>query len=154
LASGAPFRSELLRVAPDLVETVAQLLWVAARERRLGSADLDEAGLVPLLLDAPLSVREAAAFEAGLGALLDEASQRARGTYLREVRDARGIRRELAVPVAPRAWSGGTTMVGPFVDEPAAAVWAGRLPPPLIGDVQVLGERVYVDVFRADESDA
>jgi hypothetical protein len=151
LASGAPFTSELLRVAPDLVEIVAQLLWVAARERRLGSADVDEAGLVPLLLDAPLTAREAAAFEAGLGALLDEPAERARGTYLREVHDARGLRRELGVPVVPDAWSGASTMVGPFVDEAAAAGWAGRLAPPLIGDVQVHWTRVFVDVFRADE---
>jgi hypothetical protein len=143
--------SELLRVAPALVETVAQLLWVAARDRQLAAAPVDEAGLVPLLLDAPLDAREAAAFEAGLEALLRESSERGRGTYLREVRDRHGVRRELGVPVEPGAWRGEATLVGPFSDEAAAEAFLSTLLPPLLGDVQRSGGSVYVDAFRIDE---
>jgi hypothetical protein len=145
------FPVELLRCAPDLLEVVAQLVWVAAPGRRLASAAVDEAGLVPLRADAPLAPREHAAFDRGLDALLREEGSRARGVYLREVCDARGRRLELGVPVAPAAWRGTATLVGPFDDEVAAQRWsAERVAPPLVADTLEHGGCVYVDVFPGD----
>lgn len=145
------FTVELLRVAPELLGVVAQLLWVSAPGRRLAAAELDEAGLAPLMTDAPLAEREEAAFERGLRALLREASSRDRGVYLRDVGDARGPRRELGAPADPDAWSGARTMVGPFADEGAADRWrVERVPPPLVGDVLEHEGRIYVDVFSGE----
>jgi hypothetical protein len=146
---------ELLRVHPELVDVVAQLLWVAAQSATLGRAPPDDSGLVPLVLARPLDPSAAAAFEAGLDALLAEASFRDRGVYLRELRDRRGARRELSLPTAPEGWGGAVTMVGPFQDEGAATQWRAGLAPPLVGDVVEHVGRWYVDVFvgEADPSD-
>jgi hypothetical protein len=145
------FTVELLRAAPDLVEVVAQLVWVAAPQRRVATGDVDEAGLVPVLTDAPLAPSEAAALDRGLDALLREESSRRRGVYLREVRDGRGGRNELGVPADPTSWTGAATMVGPFEDEAAAERWRSeRLGPPLVGDVLWHEGRVYVDVFSGE----
>jgi hypothetical protein len=146
------FPVELLRCAPDLVEVVSQLFWVAAPQRRLASDRVDHAGLVPLRADAPLAPRERRAFDRGLDALLREEPSRSRGVYLREVRDVRGRRLELGVPVAPASWQGAATLVGPFDDEPAARRWcAERVAAPLVGDTLEHGGRVYVDVFPGGE---
>jgi hypothetical protein len=149
--SESGFPVELLRSAPDLLATVAQVLWVAAPQRRLAADDVDDAGLVPLRTDAPLAPAEEAAFERGLDALLREASSRERGVYLREVRDARGVRRELGVPADPASWSGALTMVGPFDAMAEAEAWrAERLGPPLVGDPLWHDGRLYVDVFSGE----
>lgn len=146
---------ELLRVHPELVDVVAQLLWVAAPSATLGRAPPDDSGLVPLVLARRLDPRAAAAFEAGLDALLAEPSVRDRGVYLRELRDRRGARRELSLPTSPQHWGGAITMVGPFQDEGAATQWRARVAPPLVGDVVEHDGRWYVDVFigEADASD-
>jgi len=142
----------LLRAHPGLVDTVAQLLWAAAPQAQLMHDDPDDGGLVPLYLRAPLQAGESAAFERGLDALLVEPGERRRGTYLREVRDMRGRRRELGVPVAPDAWSGSAVMVGPFADESAASAWRQRaLGPGWLGDALPHAGAWYVDVFRGDD---
>jgi len=142
----------LLRAHPALLETLAQLVWAAAPDAQLLRDDPDDAGLVPLYLRAPLRSEQAAAFERGLDALLVESSERRRGTYLREVRDLRGRRRELGVPVTPDAWSGTTVMVGPFADESAASAWLQRaLGPGWLGDALPHAGAWYVDVFRGDD---
>ena len=141
----------LLRTHPDLLQTVAQLLWAAAPEAELMHDDPDDAGLVPLYLRAPLREPQQAAFERGLDALLAEPSERRRGTYLREVRDLRGRRRELGVPVAPDAWQGGAVLVGPFPDEAAAEAWRERtVTPPWLGDPLPHAGAWYVDVFDGE----
>jgi hypothetical protein len=143
---------ELLRVDPDLLEVTAQLLWVAAPGREVMRGEIDDAGLVRLLVDAPLSEREARGFESGLAALLTEPWAREAGTYLREVRDRAGRRRELATPTAPAAWQGRPSMVGPFGDEGAARAWSlEHVVPPLVGDVLPHAGRLYVDVFEGDD---
>ncbi len=142
----------LLRAHPTLLDTVAQLVWAAAPHAQLMRDDPDDAGLVPLYLRAPLRSDEAEAFERGLDALLAESAERRRGTYLREVRDLRGRRRELGVPVAPDAWSGTAVMVGPFADESAASAWSQRaLGPGWLGDALPNAGAWYVDVFRGDD---
>ncbi len=161
-ASGPPevtgdpdaFVHELLRAEADLVETVAQLFWIAAPHRSLARGRTDEAGLVPILTDAPLTDRERDTFANGLDALLREADARARGVYLRDVRDGRGSRRELGVPVPPEAWRGAITMVGPFPDAHSADAWRTRaIAPPLVGDTITHETRVYVDVFSGEGHD-
>jgi hypothetical protein len=142
---------EIVRVAPEFLDVVAQIVWVAAPGREVAVAEADGAGLLPVLVDAPLSQREAEAVQAGIDALLREPSVRSRGAYWREVRDAAGTRRELAVPAAPEDWRGEATMVGPFEDEAAAQRWRETLPPPLVGDVSVHLGRWYVDVFSGDD---
>jgi hypothetical protein len=149
---GGPTPVPLLRAHPALVETVAQLLWAAAPQAQLMRDDPDDAGLVPLYLRAPLQAAESGAFERGLDALLTEARERRRGTYLREVRDLRGRRRELGVPVAPDAWSGTAVMVGPFAHEAEATAWLQRgLGPGWLGDTLPHAGAWYVDVFLGDD---
>lgn len=149
----APAPSELLRVHPDLLDVTAQLLWAAAPQAQLLRDDPDPGGLVPLYLRAPLTSAEAAAFERGLEALLREPSARARGTYLREVRDLRGRRRELGLPLSPPAWDAVPALVGPFDDEAAALAWqAATLPPGWLGDPLQHQGRWYVDVFAGDDA--
>lgn len=144
--------SPLLRTHPSLVDTVAQLLWAAAPQAQLLRDEADAAGLVPLYLRAPLDPAAEAAFERGLDALLREPSERARGTYLREVRDLRGRRRELGVPVAPEAWHGVAGLIGPFEDEAAARAWLEQgLPPGWLGDALPHAGAWYVDTFQGDE---
>ena len=143
----------LLRVEADLVETVGQLVWVAAPEAEVMRDEVDEAGLVPLYVRPGLTPAQAAAFERGLEALLDEVDQKARGTYLREVSDVRGRRRELGVPVAPGAWAGRPGMVGPFQDEAQARAWqASSLPAGWLSDTIPHAGAWYVDVFVGDEA--
>ena len=141
----------LLRVEEALVDTVAQLLWAAAPQAQLLHDDPDEAGLIPLYLRSPLADASAAAFERGLDALLSEPSERRRGTYLREVRDLRGRRRELARPVAPDAWRARAALVGPFADELAARDWSRGLPSGWFGDAMPHAQAWYVDVFASDD---
>ncbi len=147
-----PAPSELLRVHPDLLDVTAQLLWAAAPQAQLLRDDPDPAGLVPLYARAPLAASQAAAFERGLDALLREPGERARGTYLREVRDLRGRRRELGLPLSPQAWDAVATLVGPFADEAAARAWqSDSLPPGWLGDPLQHQGRWYLDVFAGDE---
>ncbi len=148
-----PAPGELLRVHPDLLDVTAQLLWAAAPQAQLLRDDPDPGGLVPLYLRAPLSAAEAAAFERGLDALLREPSVSARGAYLREVRDLRGRRRELGLPLSPQAWDAVPALVGPFDDEAAALAWqAATLPPGWLGDPLQHQGRWYVDVFAGDDA--
>lgn len=150
-ADDAPAPVPLLRVERALVDTVAQLLWAAAPQAQLLHDEADDAGLVPLYLRAPLTPAAAAAFERGLDALLAEASERRLGTYLREVRDLRGRRRELARPRSPESWSGQPCLVGAFADEAAARAWAATLPAGWFGDAMPHAQAWYVDVFASDD---
>ena len=144
--------SPLLRVHPDLVDTAAQLLWAAAPHAQLLRDEPDAAGLIPLYLRAPLDPAAEAAFERGLDALLREPRERVRGTYLREVRDLRGRRRELGVPVSPADWRAVSGLVGPFADEAAARAWLRQgLPPGWLGDALPHAGVWHVDVFPGDE---
>jgi len=142
----------LLRVDPELVEVVAQLLWAAAPQAQLLHDERDNDGLLPLYLREPLNASQAAAFERGLDALLQESGEQRRGTYLREVRDLRGRRRELARPVAPSAWRRTACLVGPFADQAAANAWTdGALPSGWFGDAHPHAGAWYADVFRSDD---
>ncbi len=144
---------ELLRVHPELLDVVAQLVWVAAPSTELLRDDAhDASGLVVLHARAPLSEAQAAAFERGLDALLREPSEQRRGTYLREVHDLRGRRRELGVPIPPSAWDERAGLVGPFADEAEAHAWQARtLPPGWLGDPLPHQGRWFSDVFQADD---
>jgi hypothetical protein len=147
-----PAPAELLRVHPDVLEVTAQLVWAAAPRAVLLRDEPDAAGLIPLLVRGPLDAAQAAAFERGLDALLREPSEVARGTYLREVRDLRGRRRELGVPCAPAAWRQRPSLIGPFCAEAEARAWQARaLPPGWLGDPLRHQGRWYVDAFRGDD---
>jgi hypothetical protein len=61
---------------------------------------------------------------AALDRLLQQPPAGAAGAYLREVRDRRGRRDELALPVAPGDYRGGAWLVGPFESAGAADAWA------------------------------
>jgi hypothetical protein len=74
----------------------------------------DDAGLVPLVLARAARPERRAAFEARPRRVAGRGERRDRGTYLREVRDLRGRRRELASRPRPKAGPARSSMVGPF----------------------------------------
>jgi len=140
---------ELLRVDPRLEDLAASLFWATFPHRRLGKAPADRDGRVPLLLDAPLDPREDVRWRGALDALLRDRA--ASGAFVREVRDRAGCREELALPVAPVAYAGGSWLVGPFATEGAADAWAAqRLARPWVHDVVAHAGAHYADVFLGD----
>lgn len=142
---------EVLRVDPRLLDVVSSLFWATFPERRLGRAEPDADGRVPLTADAPWSAADAQRWRSALDVLLRQPFALGRGAYLREVRDRVGRRDELALPVAPDAYRGGAWLVGPFRDETSADAWAGRtLRSPWVHDVHRHGADWYADVFVGD----
>jgi hypothetical protein len=88
-----------------------------------------------------------------LAAAVDQEASR-RQAYFRVVQDRSGTRRELDLPTVPEAWTGRSTMVGPFTDEAQAAAWAEQNVDPRSGvtyDVLAYAGAWFCDVFRAGE---
>ncbi len=147
-ATGLP-GVELLRVDPRLEDVAASLFWATFPDRRLAKAAADRDGRVPLLIDAALGAREDERWRRALDALLRDRA--GAGAFVREVRDRDGRREELALPVAPEAYAGGSWLVGPFATEAAADGWAARaLERPWVHDVVAHAGAHYADVFRGD----
>ena len=70
----------------------------------------------------------------------------------RVVEDARGVRREIVVPMPPEAWKAGERVVGPFDSEAAAQAWADeRVTAPLVGDAFSQESSWFVDVFSGEQ---
>ncbi len=146
---------ELLRVDPRLLDVVTRLFWATFPSRRLGRGDHDEDGLVPLLVDSVLSAREGPRWQRAIDTLLQQPFATDAGAYAREVRDGRGRRFELALPVAPDAYRGGALVVGPFVDTAAAHAWAAEhVHDPWVHDVIDHAGGVHVDVFLGEAAGA
>ena len=70
----------------------------------------------------------------------------------RVVRDLRGERREVLVPVPVDAWPGSPGVVGPFASQGGAERWADeKVAPPLVGDPFPHQGAWFVDVFPGDD---
>ena len=142
---------EVLRADPRLVDLAASLFWATFPDRRLGQATVDGDGRVPLTTDAPWSAQARERWLTALDRLLQQPVANAAGAYLREVRDRRGRRDELALPVSPGAYRGGAWLVGPFVDATDVDAWAATtLRPPWVHDAHGQGRAWYADVFSGD----
>jgi hypothetical protein len=142
---------EVLRVDPRLLEVTGSLFWATFPGRRLGRAGPDRDGRVLLTTDPPWTAESRERWLAALDRLLQQPFARAGSAYLREVHDRSGRRDELGLPVAPEAYRGGATLVGPFADAAAADAWAaGALRRPWVHDVHHDGPHVYADVFIGD----
>jgi hypothetical protein len=146
-----PPKLEVLRVDPRLLDVTPSLFWATFPGRRLGRAEPDRDGRMPLTTDPPWPAEARERWRSALDRLLQQPFAQTAGAYLREVRDRSGRRDELALPVAPEAYRGGAWLVGPFVDGVAADGWAaGALRRPWVHDVHHHGGRVYADVFIGD----
>jgi len=142
---------EVLRVDPRLLDLAASLFFATFPTRRLGRAEPDRDGRVPLATDPPWSAANRDRWWRALDGLLRQPFAAAAGAYLREVRDGAGRRDELALPVAPADYRGGAWLVGPFEGEAAAAAWARAVVrPPWVHDLQAHGGACYVDLFVGD----
>lgn len=149
-AAAAP-SIEVLRVDPRLLDVTVSLFWATFPERRLGRAEEDRDGRVPLATDPPWTAATRERWWRALEELLRQPFAVAGGAYLREVRDGAGRRDELALPVAPADYRGGAWLVGPFEAESAAAGWSRAVVrPPWIHDLQAHGDAWFADVFIGD----
>lgn len=141
---------EVARVSPELAEAAAAMVWDAFPERevyRVPSGRFER-----LLAFPPLDEAAFARFDDAAADLVARPEFEPTLAFFRTVRDLRGTRRELMLPVPPEAWAGETVLVGPFEDEDAAKAWpAGRLPPELLADPVPYRGRWFCDVFRSDE---
>lgn len=141
---------EIARVSPELAEAAAEMVWEAFPEReiyRVPSGSQER-----LLAFPPLDDEAFARFDDAAAELVARPEYEEALAFFRTVRDLRGTRRELMLPVPPDAWRGDAALVGPFESEEAAQSWpAGRLPPSLIGDPVPYRGRWFVDVFASDE---
>ena len=148
LGAGLP-DVELLRVDPRLADLAASLFWATFPHRRLGRAPADRDGRLPFLIDAPLGAREGERWRRALDELVR--AHAASGAFVREVRDREGRRDELALPVAPEAYAGGSWLVGPFATESEADAWAAhRLARPWVHDVVAQVGAHFADVVLGD----
>jgi hypothetical protein len=144
---------ELLRVDPRLLDVVTSLFWATFPNRRLGRGEDDADGRVPLLVDAELTAHEGPRWQRALDALLRQPFAADRGAYQREVRDGRGRRLELALPVAPDAYRGGAWLVGPFATVDEAHAWAAEaVHDPWVHDVVDHAGSVHADVFLGESA--
>lgn len=141
---------EIARVSPELADAAAAMVWDAFPEReiyRVPSGSLERLLAFPPLDDAALARFDDAAADLVARPEYEEAL-----AFFRTVRDLRGTRRELMLPVPPEAWAGDARLVGPFDGEEAAKAWpAGRLPDSLLADPLPYRGRWFCDVFPSDE---
>jgi hypothetical protein len=143
--------AEVLRVDPRLLDVVVSLFWATFPGRRLARADPDDDGRVALRTDPPWTAAARERWLMAVDRLLQQPFARAGGAYAREVRDRRGRRDELALPVDPASYRGGAWLVGPFPEEAAADAWAiATLRPPWVHDVHGHGGAWFADVFIGD----
>jgi hypothetical protein len=142
---------EVLRVDPRLLDLVVSLFWATFPDRRLARAEADDDGRVALHTDPPWTAAARERWLAAIDRLLQQPFARASGAYAREVRDRRGRRDELALPVDPPSYRGGAWLVGPFPDVAAADAWGiATLRPPWVHDVHDHGGATFADVFIGD----
>lgn len=144
----------LLRVAPALREAASNVFFAAFRHYELFEAA--EGDLTTLLAFPPLTAAELKRFDDALGRLAALNAYAEQYVYYRVVNDRQGEHRELALPLAPGAWTGEINrLVGPFPSQAAAEAW---------GEAQVRGRENLVydavpqagawfcDVFAAPEA--
>ena len=141
---------EIARVSPELADAAAAMVWDAFPEReiyRVPSGSQER-----LLAFPPLDDEAFARFDDAAADLVARPEYEEALAFFRTVRDLRGTRRELMLPVPPDAWAGDACLVGPFPSEDAAKAWpAGRLPPALLADPVPYRGRWFCDVFPGDE---
>lgn len=141
---------EIARVSPELAEPAAAMVWDAFPERKIYR--VPSGSQERLLAFPPLDMAGFARFDDAAADLVARPEYEDAYAYFRTVRDLRGTRRELMLPVPPDAWPGDVAMVGPFESEDAAKAWpAGRLPPSLLADPVPYRGRWFCDVFLSDE---
>lgn len=144
-----PF-AEALRATPELADIAVSLLLVAFPEKRL--AREAEGQRTVLYTEPPLAKPERRRLLDLLFELVERPEWRERCAVAREVRDVRGTRLELLVPLAPDAYDGGEALVGPFEGEEEAQAWAaGIAEPSLAFDTVPCHGRQLVDLFPLGE---
>lgn len=141
---------EIVRVSPELAEAAAEMVWDAFPDReiyRVPSGSQER-----LLAFPPLDAEAFARFDDAAADLVARPSLEEALAFFRTVRDLRGTRRELMLPVPPDTWRGDPALVGPFDSEEAAEAWpVGRLPSGLRSDPVPYRGRWFCDVFAGDE---
>lgn len=141
--------AEVVRASPELAGLAAGMLLAAFPEREAFRAPAG--ALERVLAFPPLDPDELRSYEALLAPLVERPEWRRRHAFYREVGDARGVVRELAVPTPPGENGANDAVVGPFASRQAAEAWGrAQVRPPRAFDAFVMGERWYCDVFRAD----
>lgn len=142
---------EIARVSPELAQAAAEMVWAAFPEREVYRVPMG--AHERLLAFPPLDGEAFARFDAAAAELVARPEYEAALVFFRTVRDLRGSRRELMVPVPPREWRGEPALVGPFESEEEAGRWpAGRLPDSLLADPVPYRGRWFCDVFESDEN--
>lgn len=143
--------AEALRAAPELAGVAGSLLLAAFPEREVFRAASGERER--LLVFPPLEPADRQRLDALLAPLVARPEWRRRHAYFREVSDARGRVRELALALPPAAYRDGDAVVGPFEARERAEAWGReRVRAPRVHDVFSMNGAWFCDVFRADEA--
>ncbi|CAN5743883.1 hypothetical protein BH24DEI2_BH24DEI2_29210 [soil metagenome] len=112
----------LLQVAPSLAAAASAVLFAAFRHYDLFELPGDD--VTTLLVFPPLTPAETKRFDDALGRLAALDIHAQNYVYYRVVTDRQGEHRQLALPLAPAAWSGeANRLVGPFATQSAAEAW-------------------------------
>jgi len=149
--SDRPAIVEIARIDRRLFNLISDLFAATfpGRPAELGEADSD--GRHPLTVAPPWSLRDRERWNGALQLLLEQASARESGAYVREVRDRAGARLEVALPLTPAEYRSGAWLVGPFDDADAVDRWArGALARGWVHDLHEHAGRCYADVFCGD----
>ncbi|HKI58964.1 MAG TPA: hypothetical protein VKA00_07110 [Trueperaceae bacterium] len=143
--------AEALRASPELAELAGSMLLAAFPEREVFRAPAG--ARERLLAFPPLAAAELTRFDALLAPLVERPEWRERHAYFREVTDARGRTRELALAVPPSAYQGGDEVVGPFGTREAADAWGReRIASPRVHDAFPMNGAWFCDVFSGDQA--
>ena len=144
--------SPLLQASPGLAAAASAVFFAAFRHYDL--FELPSDGATTLLVFPPLTPAETKRFDDALGRLAALDVHAKNHVYYRVVSDRQGEHRQLALPVAPAAWSGeANRLVGPFATRAAAEAWGeahigGQ--GSLIHDTVPQAGAWFCDVFDAD----
>lgn len=149
--SGGAAALEIGRLDPRLLPTLTALFGATFPWRAAWLTEADSDGRHSLCVDPPWSFADRQRWQRALDLLLEQPFARDQGVYLREVRDRRGTRTEMAYPMPPENYSGGAWLVGPFPSAAAADAWATEaLAPGWVHDHHEHAGRNFADVFFGD----